>query len=215
MSDCMMLQMLPDSFSCLTQLEGLNLNRRRRPQEFPYSLGNLTRLRKLQLYHCEQPKGIPESWGHLNLQLPSGGLRIRGCTQLKSLPESLGEMDFIRSLAIERSGIEYLPQGIGLLSNLQSLVVFECALRELKFTNALTAVGEGQASNSKKSELSNDNSIHGCIPGLKSIVLYRTKVSEISISENCCPKLESLDLPGKILVSMDALPTTAEKYKNL
>eukprot|EP01018_Ginkgo_biloba_P013544 Gb_18730 [translate_table: standard] len=109
-------------------------------------------------------------------------MELQSCPELKCLPDSLEHMTGLANLEICQSGVEYLPKGVAHLPNLQTFTAGSCPL-----------------------STDSNFSIHK----LKHLSLVRTKISKISIPENDCPNLETLDLSyNEFLTDVETLPTT-------
>jgi Leucine-rich repeat (LRR) protein len=101
--------------------------------------------------------------------------------ELKRLPDSFGLLTQLVGFNIWNCGIEYLPQDLMGMKNLEFLSVEDCPLRELPFTKA-----EGES----------DFSDHKCMLKLKRLQLVRTQISEVFFHEGVCPNLQYLFLEG-------------------
>eukprot|EP01018_Ginkgo_biloba_P013050 Gb_41820 [translate_table: standard] len=88
--------------------------------------GNLVWLR---WYNCPYKNILP---GELSGLAYLGLLK---CTGLKCLPNSVGGLKDLAELVITSSGVEYLPQGVAEMRNLEYLNVSVCPLRKEPFTD--------------------------------------------------------------------------------
>ncbi|KAH9289020.1 hypothetical protein KI387_033137, partial [Taxus chinensis] len=172
----------------MTKLEILNLEGCNQLQELPL-LTNKGSLRELHLDYMHGLKELPSNIGQLSklemLEIGSPLLRnlptslgklssltsldISKCVMLKSLPDSIGGLILLENMRISDTGIESLPNAIVQLNNLQHLKVSRCPLRDLAFLSCSSSL---------------------CC--LKLIDLGNTLVSKLSISQQCCPRLETL-----------------------
>ncbi|KAH9288952.1 hypothetical protein KI387_033069, partial [Taxus chinensis] len=154
-------------------------------REIPGSIGELSKLQVLKI-GSPNLESLPTSLGNLSSLTM---LELYSCSKLKSLPHSIGNLSSLISLAIkELSNLESLPKEVVQLCNLQSLMVESCPIRHLPFL-------------SFSSSLSN----------LKYISLCKIHKSRISISQQCCPSLESLRLYGNgYLIEITALPISVK-----
>lgn len=130
---CYQLETLPSKFSCLTQLQYLNLNNCKslRLEPCNLSFGDKSHLKTLHLFGTT----VDEEVLNQILKLSSMESLITGSDSLKSLP-SVKELSLSKNLSIRTSEVEHLPEGIGELTNLQTLEVEDCPLTELIFTNS-------------------------------------------------------------------------------
>ncbi|XP_059063945.1 disease resistance protein Roq1 [Cryptomeria japonica] len=213
LSFCDQLKLLPNSFKQLTLLQNLNLERCHMLSLQLDILENMKNLQYVNLGWCEQVEELPR---HITNQaclseLYAERTRLRelpinigelsklrvmtigscqGCFQMQSLPDSIGSLNLLEILELENLQVESLPKSLRHLINLQKLRITNCPISELDF-------GCGPFT----SWLSNLNEIH----------LERTKVSKISISEDCSCGLKTLILRyNDYLVEVDTLPTTVE-----
>ncbi|GLJ35940.1 hypothetical protein SUGI_0721170 [Cryptomeria japonica] len=213
LSSSYQLKMLPDSFKQLTLLQHLNLERCYTLTLQSDILENMTRLEYLNLNECEQLEELPH---HITNQAPLSELYLKetrlkklpsnigklsklrvmeigshqGSFQVRSLPDSIGHLILLERLVLENLEVECLPKSLKRLSNLQILEIIQCPISILDF-------GPGRFISS----LSN----------LKEIHLESTRVSKISISDDCCPGLLTLRLwDNEYLRAVQTLPTTME-----
>lgn len=201
---CNQLEALPSSFSCLTQLQYLNLSNCEslRLEPCDLSFGHKSDLKTLHLLGTT----VDEEVLNQIVKLSSLESLIIGSDSLKSLP-SVKELSLLKNLSIRKSEVEHLPEGIGELTNLQTLEVEDCPLTELtfKFEDPETVF----LSNSLYSEWI--CSIRK-LEKLENITLQNTNVRMITISGEFCPSLKTLNLKeNKHLVELNlSLVSTLE-----
>lgn len=205
---CNQLEALPSSFSCLTQLQYLNLNNCESLRLEPCNLSFGQHLKTLHLLGTTVDEEV------LNQIVKLSGLEslIVGSDSLKSLP-SVKELSLLKILSIRKSEVEHLPEGIGELTNLQTLEVEDCPLTELTFTNSENRKFEGpETVNSLHSEWKSSIRKPMCMLSLENITLQHTKVRMITISGESCPSLKTLNLKeNEHLVEFDlSLVSTLE-----
>ncbi|XP_059065639.1 disease resistance protein RPV1 [Cryptomeria japonica] len=229
------LKTLPESMGDLSSLTSLTISSSQL-KTLPESMGDLSSLTSLTISYCSQLKTLPESMGDLS-SLTS--LTI-SCGQLKTLPESMGDLSSLTSLTISSSQLKSLPESIGHLSALTQLYIKKCyelktlpesighlsSLAHLEIDKCwklgslpknLGCLPEPERSLSQSEELSIKSLSGSCsssLCNLKSIYLCCTPVSRISISQQCCPRLETLDLLyNQQLVEIETLPTSVKALK--
>ncbi|KAH9288756.1 hypothetical protein KI387_032873, partial [Taxus chinensis] len=188
LSFCKELEELPSHITNQASLRELYMEHTR-SRELPMDIGQLS---KLQVMHIGNPllTSLPHSIGNLSSLI---NLKIYQCPELESLPESVGYLSLLEYLGIWRSGVQSLPQSIRQLTNLQTLNISECPIRKLDF-------GQGPFTSS--------------LCNLKEISLRGTSVSKISISEDCCPSLETLEICNDDnLTEIEALPRTVKDIR--
>ncbi|XP_059067801.1 disease resistance protein RPV1-like [Cryptomeria japonica] len=195
LSGCERLEELPRHVTNLASLTELYLFKQQRwlqckkLREVPWNIGQLSKLQKLSI-GSELLTSLPTSIGDLS-SLTS--LEIYNCYKLECLPESLGCLNLLENLQIFSSGVKSLSKSFRLLINLQTLEISQCSISELD-------LGARPFSSSFRN--------------LKSINLRLIKVCKISISEDCCPALESLMLSlNKHLTEIDVLPMTVKRIE--
>jgi len=110
-------------------------------------LGGLTQLERLSIGGFSEemeafPAGVLNSIQHLNLSGSLKSLEIGGWDKLKSVPHQLQHLTALERLDISRfEGEEFeeaLPEWLGNLSSLQSLVIYNC--KNLKYMPSSTAI---------------------------------------------------------------------------
>ncbi|XP_059065771.1 disease resistance protein RPV1 [Cryptomeria japonica] len=169
----------------------------------PESMGDLSSLTRLTISYY-QLKTLPESMGDLS-SLTS--LTI-SCGQLKTLPESISDLSSLTRLTISYCyELETLPESIGHLSSLAHLEIDKCW--------KLGSLPERSLSQSEELSIKSlSGSCSSSLCNLKSIKLAYTLLSRISISQQCCPRLETLDLESnQQLVEIETLPTSVKALK--
>jgi Leucine-rich repeat (LRR) protein len=144
-------------------------------KELPGCIGDLCNLEILGL-EGDSLERLPLSFGYLR---KLNDLSIRDSPKLKRLPESFGHLSQLTELSLWQCGIEYLPQDLPKMKNLQILKVSGCPLRELPFRNV---EGNREAGDSTEK----------CMFGLQRLELDRAAISEVAFVEGFCPSLASL-----------------------
>ncbi|XP_059069275.1 LOW QUALITY PROTEIN: disease resistance protein RPV1 [Cryptomeria japonica] len=220
LNGCTALKMLPDSFKKLTRLEHLNLENCGELIIKSDVVENMRKLRYLNLTWCKKLEELrlPEVASLTNLYLKGTGL--------KQLPSNIFHLTKLTELAIGGEFLETLPSSLGNSSPLNKIEVRLCkkleslsdSLQHLKCLKDLVIYGSGvkclsisfihlqslEITDTPISELSFGL---GCM--LKTISLWSTEVSKISISEDSCPFLETLRLGNnKDLRDVETLPAT-------
>eukprot|EP01018_Ginkgo_biloba_P026301 Gb_06231 [translate_table: standard] len=179
--DCQNLQVLPPQLAYQRCLKELNLCGTLL-KELPDEIGELTNLEVLKV-GSPLLTTLPSSLGKLCGLIHLG---LHRCTGLKCLPNSVGSLKDLAELVILSSGVEYLPQGVAEMRNLEYLNVSICPLRKEPFTDLEESMFR-----------------------LQNLDLSLTKLSKVSIPSNVCPILKTLDLKYcRDLVEVEALPTT-------
>lgn len=107
---------------------------------------------------------------------------------LKCLPESIGLLTKLKKLHLRKCGIEYLPQNLMKLNNLEILRVEECPLLELPFKKVEREMDRLLLFDKL------DSSSDQCMLGLKELWLHCTKISEVAFPKGVCPNLQVLSL---------------------
>ncbi|KAH9287853.1 hypothetical protein KI387_031970, partial [Taxus chinensis] len=178
-SGCFELTFNLDIFENMAKLEYLNLSEFLKLEELPNHVTNQVSLRELYLANA-MLRELPADMGQLTkLRV----LHVRS-ELLTCLPASIGNLSSLITLAIRCRGLESLPKSIRQLINLQTLYIMGCPIEELDF-------GQGSLCN------------------LKEMWLHNTRVSKISISEDCCPSFETLNIrDNDNLTEIEALPRT-------
>ncbi|XP_059063965.1 disease resistance protein RPV1-like isoform X2 [Cryptomeria japonica] len=194
---CLELTLHPDILENMTKLEAMLVSGCEL-QELPAQIINQQSLKTLNVGSrslMELPNGI----GHLS---KLEALTI-GSSSLKSLPPSIGNLSSLIRLEICSEKLESLPETLTQLTSLHSLHIRGCPLRELDILSGCSS---------------------SSLYSLKFLNVEESLVSRISISEQCCPSLESLSLrDNRHLVEIDSLPTsvktieliTCEKLKSI
>ncbi|GLJ15771.1 hypothetical protein SUGI_0259690 [Cryptomeria japonica] len=181
LSGCLKLQVLPQEITNQVSLKQLHVEDTRL-REFPDAF---CELRKLEILKIGSPllTSLPTS---LEKMFSLTRLEIIDSLEMEVLPESLESLNMLENLYLELLGIKSLPKSFGKLANLQTLEISGCPISELHF-----------------------GSESACSLGnLKVINLSETNVTMISISEGCCPGLETLQLrQNDYLREIAALPS--------
>ncbi|XP_059064197.1 disease resistance protein RPV1-like [Cryptomeria japonica] len=211
LSGCTKLPAVPDILINMRKLEKLYFSGRPKLQELPLQIteqkslrelhlkntmlmdvpDNIDQLSKLETLLIGSPylRGLPTSLGKLTSLTR---LKIMGCMKLESLPESVERLNHLEYLCIKSSGVRTLPEGFRQLSSLQNLKICDCPIAELDF-------GSGSTSSLHK---------------LKAIQINATNVTRLSISEDCCPNLEILQLELNChLTELEILPSSIKMVK--
>ncbi|GKB72301.1 TMV resistance protein N-like protein [Tanacetum coccineum] len=136
------LEQLPDKLGDMEQLRNIDLSATA-IEELPDSIGSLGNLSSLFLEECKNLRGLPSSLCNvISLEY----LYMRGCSSVHNLPEDVGKIKHLKWLSLIGTGVERLPESIGLLGeltllsldkckNLQSLPRSVCNLTSLKIFN--------------------------------------------------------------------------------
>ncbi|GLJ14735.1 hypothetical protein SUGI_0238820 [Cryptomeria japonica] len=184
---CLVLRMLPDSCKHLTLLQHLDLQE---CEEFTLQsdiLENMSKLEYLNLNECTQLEELPR---HTTNQASLSELYLNE-TRLREPPINIGQLNKLRVMEIGPHGgcfqMQSLPDSMERLTLLEQLVLKNLELQSLpKFTSLWR--------------------------NLKEIHLHRafTRVSKMSISDDCCPSLKTLTISDDHLMEVDTLPTIVE-----
>ncbi|KAL8158241.1 hypothetical protein AgCh_002802 [Apium graveolens] len=143
---CMKLKCLPSSICNLTALEQLDLDDCSILEGLPDRLGNMKSLSFLRA-GCTAITTVPGSIGQLSKLivlklnkckklrfLPSTLCNLRtlehlilcSCSNLEVFPDDLGDIQSLKVLSAEHTGIAFLPESIGRLSKLSKLLLHSC-----------------------------------------------------------------------------------------
>ncbi|KAH9317326.1 hypothetical protein KI387_019095, partial [Taxus chinensis] len=195
--ECGKLTIESDILENMRKLEYLNFSGCHQLQELPSHITNQAFLKELHLQGTRL-KDLPSNIGQLSklerlkigcpILSPENGL-------LTSLPTSIGNLSCLRDLFISGfTELEYLPETFRDMTNLETLDISWCPIREL-------GLGSGSSS-------------HSSLQKLKMINLRDTNVYKISISEDCCPSIETLDFMfNHHLTEIETLPTSVKFLK--
>ncbi|XP_059075566.1 disease resistance protein RPV1 isoform X1 [Cryptomeria japonica] len=184
-SECEQLEDLPHHITNQASLRELYLNGTI-VRKLPVNIGQFSRLTEMRIGSLFLTS-LPTSLGDL-CSLTT--LSIWGCPKLECLPDSVGRLNLLKELDIQYVGVRSLPKSVTQLNNLQTLIISNCPINELDFGAASLPFG-----------LSN----------LKMIFFEETEVCRVSISEDCCPCLETLILQNHHhLKEIEALPKTIQ-----
>ncbi|PWA79231.1 hypothetical protein CTI12_AA063390 [Artemisia annua] len=136
------LEQLPEKLGDMEQLRKINLSATA-IEELPDSIGSLGNLSSLALAECKNLRGLPSSLCNvISLEY----LYMNGCSSVHNLPEDVGNIKHLKVLSVIGTGVERLPESIGLLGeltalhldkckNLQSLPCSVCNLKSLEIFN--------------------------------------------------------------------------------
>ncbi|XP_059073305.1 disease resistance protein RUN1-like [Cryptomeria japonica] len=150
-------------------------------------LENMSKLEYLNLNECTQLEELPR---HTTNQASLSELYLNE-TRLREPPINIGQLNKLRVMEIGPHGgcfqMQSLPDSMERLTLLEQLVLKNLELQSLpKFTSLWR--------------------------NLKEIHLHRafTRVSKMSISDDCCPSLKTLTISDDHLMEVDTLPTIVE-----
>ncbi|XP_034675170.1 disease resistance protein RPV1-like isoform X1 [Vitis riparia] len=110
---------LPGSIGCLESLEKLDQTA---IKGLPCSIGHLTRLDHLNLENCRNLRSLPNICGLKSLK----DLIIDGCSNLEAFSEITEDMEQLKYLLLNETGITELPSSIEHLRGLESLELINC-----------------------------------------------------------------------------------------
>ncbi|XP_059076797.1 disease resistance protein RPV1-like [Cryptomeria japonica] len=188
-SKCDQIEELPHHIINQVSLKSLYLEEMKRLKEVPTKIGQLSKLQKLVI-GGNSLTSLPVSLGDLS---SSRDLHIEGCGMLECLPDSIGCLNLLERLYITYSEVKSLPQSLNQLINLETLWIFHCPVNKLY-------LGAGSSRYS--------------LWKLKQIHLRDSGLTKISISEDCCPGLETLMLEDNDhLTEIQVLPSTVRKLE--
>ncbi|GLJ23046.1 hypothetical protein SUGI_0434910 [Cryptomeria japonica] len=200
--------MLPASFKQLINLQYIYLYGCFKLTLQPDILENMTKLEAINVFGCELqrlPSQITNQGSLKNLEV--------GSASLMELPNNIGQLSKLEELIIRSSSLKTLPSSIG---NLYSLTILEiCSSKLESLPEALTQLTSLHSLNIRECPLKEldilSGSFSSSLCSLRFINLQETLVSRISISEQCCPSLESLSLrENHRLVEIDSLPISVK-----
>ncbi|XP_034675526.1 disease resistance protein RPV1-like isoform X3 [Vitis riparia] len=160
-------------------------------EELPSSIGRLKALQHLDLKCCTELVSLPDSICNLS-SLET--LILAGCSNLKGFPEIKYDMENLKRLDLDRTGIEELPSSIGCLKALQHLDLSYCkSLRSLSesicnLSSLETLILAGCSNLKGFPEIKYD------MENLKRLDLDRTGIEELPSSIGCLKALQHLDL---------------------
>ena len=158
--DCYCLASLPERFEDLVNLKTLRMSACTTLTSLPERFGQLKSLQELKMVGCVSLLSLPDSVCDLSnlkrLMLGPSNRRRRGCEKLQSLPDRFGDLDLnelnlgacvnlnmneeiqkiihfkhLEKLAIWKTNISLLPEGIRELGALTSLEFDFCPLKSL------------------------------------------------------------------------------------
>ncbi|GLJ35495.1 hypothetical protein SUGI_0713770 [Cryptomeria japonica] len=187
--ECKMLTLKSDILENMTKLEYLNLNRCIQLEELPCHITNQASLNYLYLLGTWISK-LPNNIGQLSRLKVLEIFPDTRDIEKQSLPDSLGSLNLLEKLRLANLEVESLPKSLNQLFNLQNLQIIDCPISELD-------LGRGPSPSS--------------LCNLKTLDVSFTKLSKISISEDCCPGLKLLSLWSiDYLTEVEELPTALE-----
>ncbi|KAL3689102.1 hypothetical protein R1sor_015411 [Riccia sorocarpa] len=177
---CPSLQALPDTFGNFVQFNTVHISASG-PLRLPDSFAQRSQLRVSQLIGCNtlttshpgyHMQHLPETiWQMSHLE----SLLLRDLPKLKTLPEALGNLHSLQTLILDSCAIESLPKSLGLLSSLTKLEISGC--RNLKTL---------------------PDTIRG-LSSLGSLVLHNSSLPEALGNLHSLQKLELWDFPIECL----------------
>ncbi|XP_034675537.1 disease resistance protein RPV1-like isoform X14 [Vitis riparia] len=189
-ADCSELKSFPEIKGNMSKLRELNLSGTA-IIEVPSSIGRLKALQHLDLSYCKSLRSLSESICNLS-SLET--LILAGCSNLKGFPEIKYDMENLKRLDLDRTGIEELPSSIGCLKALQHLDLSYCkSLRSLSesicnLSSLETLILAGCSNLKGFPEIKYD------MENLKRLDLDRTGIEELPSSIGCLKALQHLDL---------------------
>ncbi|XP_026432094.1 putative disease resistance protein RGA3 [Papaver somniferum] len=133
------LKVIPDSISGLKSLRILNLSDN--PfEELPVSVTTLSNLETLDVNTCTNLKALPEYVACLSkLRL----FDFKKCPLLRELPNDFGALTQLRSLALNDTKIEVLPESCVNLHNLEYVNLFYCEVpKDVKNWKLILGLGK-------------------------------------------------------------------------
>ncbi|XVE84683.1 hypothetical protein DITRI_Ditri17bG0033100 [Diplodiscus trichospermus] len=174
------------------------------------SIGLLERLVFLNLAKCNNLKELPDSICSLR-SLET--LNLSDCSKLNRLPEHLGRLEALRKLFADRSAIKQLPVSLGLLKNLEHLLLAGCK-EELTAKSSFPSFSRLV---STKSVAASPTLLPATFYHLSSIQWLNLSYqnlsdSDISIDFGCFPFLFHLSLTGNKFYN---LPVGINKHSRL
>lgn len=187
LSYCPSLTISNGTLQNISTLETLDVSACGNVKELPTRIGDLRKLEALKLER-DSLELLPPSFVELcRLKY----LSIRDSPKLKCLPESFALLSQLTELSLWECGIEYLPQDLPKMNNLQILKASGCPLRELPFPK-VEGGRETQGRSLNELDQSNDKFMFG----LQQLQLDRTDISEIAFLPGFCPDLTTLEVRG-------------------
>ncbi|KHG24892.1 TMV resistance N [Gossypium arboreum] len=153
--------------------------------DFHPSIRFLRRLKLLNLRNCKSLRSFPSKIGKESLET----LILSGCSNIKWIPEVVGEMECLKKLHLDGTGINELPSSIGHLRSLVLLNLKDCC----KLENLPSSIGG--------CELLTSLVLSGC-----------SKLENLPENLQQIKSLEKLDLSGTAITTT---PTFIFHMKNL
>jgi Leucine-rich repeat (LRR) protein len=167
--------------SNIITLEYMDHSGCKKVNELTSGIGDLYNLETLAL-GSDLLKVLPVSVGFLESLTD---LSLHDLPILKCLPESIGLLTKLKKLHLWKCGIEYLPQNLMKLNNLEILRVDECPLLEFPFKKVEREMDRLLLFDNL------DSSSDQCMLGLKELWLHCTKISEVAFPKGVCLKPSS------------------------
>ncbi|GLJ35029.1 hypothetical protein SUGI_0705010 [Cryptomeria japonica] len=192
---------LPEELCQLKSLSHLTLRWCRALTLLPKDIGNLINLQHLDLSFCSQLKELPQSFKELvllqHLDLQGCGnlgisphflgkitslkhLNFKDCRKLRVLPANLASQVSLRSLCLEGTTLQELPNEVGRLTNLEVLEIGSPYLRILPLSI-------GNMRNLKKLNLegcTNLTSLPNTLGVLRQLSVNKPRVMKETVKEN-------------------------------
>ena len=134
LESCEFITKLPDL--CCPNLEELNLRNCENLIEVHESIGLLEKLKVWDLYKCSQLQILPSTLMLKSLE----DFSLFGCSRLKKFPDIHPEMNCLKKLELELSGIRELPSSLLYLTGLDTLGLYLCR----KLRNFLVGANKSQ-----------------------------------------------------------------------
>ncbi|XP_034677320.1 disease resistance protein RUN1-like [Vitis riparia] len=177
-------------FSSMPNLERLNLEGCTSLCELHSSIGDLKRLTYLNLGGCEQLQSFPTNKKFESLEV----LYLNQCRKLKKIPNIHGNMEHLKELYLNKSGIKALPSSIVNLFSLKVLNLSNCLEFE-KFPDTITYLESLEILDlSNCSKFEKFPEIRGNMKCLRSLYLDETAIKELPNSIGSLTSLEILSL---------------------
>ncbi|KAG6673163.1 hypothetical protein I3842_16G097800 [Carya illinoinensis] len=231
-SSCEFLTKIPD-LSRTTQLEELTLHSCRNLVEVHHSVGFLIKLVRLNLTLCCNLRSLPRSLKLRSLEF----LGLENCSSLEKFPEIECEMERLKFISFERTGIKEIPSSIGYLTGLRFLFLNGCKnlvhlptsilrlqnLQNLYLRDCSKLVGFPKDSGISSgegllpptsSDFFNDNCSSIAFPSLRFLDFKNCFLSKTNFltSFNCSSTLRELSLSGSDIV---ILPQSIKRFVGL
>lgn len=128
---CPYVELLPDSFGYLTNIQHLHLSHFKRLRMLPNSFRNLIQLKHLNLQSCFNLTLSEETFANIStLEY----LELSGCKKLEILPPYVTHQPSLQVLRLFNTRLKELPSDIGKLSSLELLSLESPLLETLPFS---------------------------------------------------------------------------------